>query len=332
MVFLSVSVIVPVYNGARTIISCLESLLVQDYPNELYEIIVVENGSTDETTNLVKKYPVRLLHCERKGPAFARNFGVQYSKAELIAFTDSDCVADPQWLKNLVSAYEDAQVAGAGGKIIPLKEAEYSHIQYYSEINNPLENFLSGEGEFLPHLYTANASYRREMFLKISGFNDKLLTAEDVDLSWRLQLAQGCKLAYVEDALVYHHHRVNKKALARQYRQYGYGEILIDALYHKFSGYPRGLRYQITRLFSQVMALFRYTGSLIIRRYRFQKGMINEFEAIKPGISFLLEWNNILGKVKGLYDTRLMKNLNFSLSLDTDRQLDRFYGKGETGS
>ena len=324
---LSVSIIVPVYNGARTIASCLDSLLAQDYPREFYEIIVVENGSTDETTNIVEKFPVRLLHCERKGPAFARNFGVQYTQADIVAFTDSDCVADSKWLKNLITAYEDDLVAGAGGRIEPLRESEYSHIQYYSEINNPLVNFLSGEGEFLPHLYTANASYRREMFLKVSGFNEKLLTAEDVDLSWRLQLAQGGKLVYVEDALIFHHHRVNKAALARQYRQYGYGEILIDALYCKVPGYPRGLWYQCKRLISQTFALFRYAVSLIIRRFRYQRGMINEFESVKPGISFLLEWNNIQGKLKGLCDTRLMGNPQFSFSLNNDKQLDRFYGK-----
>ena len=110
-----VSVIVPVYNGARTIASCLESLLVQDYPHENYEIIVIENGSSDDTTSIVEKYPIRLFHCERKGPAFARNFGVQRSQADIVAFTDSDCIADPQWLSKLLEAYKDDRILGAGG-------------------------------------------------------------------------------------------------------------------------------------------------------------------------------------------------------------------------
>src|SRR5262245_56398582 len=87
----SVSVIVPVYNGAQSIGNCIESLLKQDYPN--YDIIVVNNNSTDNTVEIVRKYPVRLVFCLERGPAAARNAGINTSTADIIAFTDADCLA-----------------------------------------------------------------------------------------------------------------------------------------------------------------------------------------------------------------------------------------------
>lgn len=98
----SVSVVVPVYNGAETIAACIESLLKQDYPSDRYDIIIVENGSTDNTTEIVKRFPVRLFHSYDKGPAPARNMGLSVSSAEIVAYTDADCVAAPNWLSELV--------------------------------------------------------------------------------------------------------------------------------------------------------------------------------------------------------------------------------------
>ena len=91
----TVSIIIGVYNGADTIAACLESLLSQNYPADAYDIIVVENGSTDSTTEIVERYPVRLYHNSIRGLAAARMFGIARSEAEIVAFTDADCIADP---------------------------------------------------------------------------------------------------------------------------------------------------------------------------------------------------------------------------------------------
>ena len=163
--FPEVSVIVPVYNGAATIDACLESLLNQNYPADCFEIMVVENGSTDNTSEIVESYPeVRLLHSPQRGPGQARNYGVSQSKADIIAFTDADCVADPSWLTELMKGYCDPDVGGIGGKIIAYCHAEITLVERFSCEHSPLINFISGDGEFLPHLYTANASFRRNVF------------------------------------------------------------------------------------------------------------------------------------------------------------------------
>ena len=243
-----VSVIVPVYNGAATIGTCLESLLNQNYPAEAYEIIVVENGSTDETTEIVERYPIRLFHNTQRGPAPARNLGVAESKAEIVAFTDADCVADPNWLGELVKPYKDAETGGVGGAILAYQHANRNIVETFSDEHSPLINFVSGEHEFLPHLYTPNASYRRHLLNEIGGFNSKLVTAEDVDAAWRLQLQTGCKLRYAPQAIIYHHHRTTLKGLARQYRHYGFGEILLDTMYGPYQSYPRHRGYQVRRI------------------------------------------------------------------------------------
>ena len=325
----SVSVVVPVYNGADTIAACLESLLNQTYPADAYEIIVVENGSTDATSAIVEMYPVRLLHSKERGPAPARNLGLARSEADIAAFTDADCVADPDWLSTLVQPYTDVDIGGVGGAILAYAHAERTTVETFSEEQSPLVNFMSGgarsEDEFLPHLYTANASYRRRLLNEVGGFNPSLVTAEDVDLSWRVQLQKGAKLDYVPEAIIYHHHRSTRTGLARQYRQYGFGEVLLDTMYGKHPGYPRGRGYQVRRMLNQTAALPRYALSILLRRARLAAGRATPYQAAVPGLWLLIESNNIRGKLEGLVATRFMTDAQPVLDMDAQALIERFF-------
>ncbi len=318
----SVSVIVPVYNGARTIRACLESLLGQRYP---CEIIVVENGSTDDTSQQVERYAVRLARCEQRGPAAARNAGIACSQAEVIAFTDADCIADPGWVEELVKPYAEAEVGGVGGEIRAYTDGERSEVERFSEEHAPLVNYFSGPGEFLPHLYTANASYRRDLLNQVGGFNPGMLTGEDVDLSWRVQLKTGAKVVYAPQAVVYHHHRASRANLARQYRQYGFGEIMLDTLYRRQPGYPRQRRFQFQRMLKQVAALPRYLVSILLRRMRLASGKITSYEASAPELWFLIESNNLRGKIEALVATRGMRDPVGALHLDAAHFIQQYY-------
>jgi len=326
----TVSIVVPVYNGADTIATCLESLLNQDYPAEAYEIIVAENGSTDNTTEIVKEYPVRLFHSDRRGPSPARNLGVSHSQADIIAFTDADCVATPQWLSQLVQPYVQPKVGGVGGAVggamLGYDHPNRNMIEKFSDECSPLVNFISGEDEFLPRLYTANASYRRYLFEEIGGFNTNLVTAEDVDLAWRLQLKKkNIKLCYASEAVIYHHHRTTRTGLARQYRQYGFGEILLDTMYGKYPGYPRNRAYQFRRIFEQILALPRYGISALVRCARWIGGRATSYQAVTPLLCFLIESNNIRGKFEGLMATRFMTDAEPALNMDAEIIIERFF-------
>lgn len=300
-----ISVIVPVYNGAGTIETCIESLLDQRGAPP-YEVLIVENGSTDDTSEVVARYPVRLLHSDQRGPAAARNHGIAHSAGAIIAFTDADCIADPDWLAHLSAAYADPQIVGVGGAIIAYTHAQRNLVERFSDDQAPLINFISGEGEFLPHLYTANASYRRAVLDAMGGFNPHLLTGEDVDLAWRVQLQTGGTLAYAPDAIIRHRHRSSVKRLARQYRQYGFGEIMLDTLYGSQPGYPRTRAFQARRMLRQAAALPRYGASILIRRVRRLRGRASEYDALVPVLNLLIEGSNLLGKIDALYATRLM--------------------------
>jgi glycosyltransferase involved in cell wall biosynthesis len=322
----SVSVIIPVYNGAHTIAACLESMLNQAYPPDAYEVIVVENGSTDSTSAIVQQYPVRLLHSEERGPAAARNLGIANSEAGIVAFTDADCIADPNWLSELVGPYADPQTGGVGGAILAYAHSDRTIVEMFSEENAPLVNFISGEDEFLPHLYTANASYRRSLLSKVGGFNPNLVTGEDVDMSWRVQLQTGAKLRYVPQAIVHHHHRSTRIGLARQYRQYGFGEILLDTMHGNHPGYPRSREYQVRRIISQMATLPRYALSAMIRQARLAAGRTTPYQAAAPQLWLLIEGSCIRGKLEALVATRFMTDAQPALEMERAALIERFYG------
>jgi len=320
-----VSVIIPVYNGAHTIASCLESVLGQTYPGDAYDVIVVENGSTDETSTIAERYPVRLFHSDRRGPAAARNLGLAESDADIVAFTDADCVADAKWLSELVKPYTDPKVGGVGGAILAYEHHNRTIAEAFSEEHSPLVNFVSGEHEFLPHLYTANASYRRGLLAETGAFDPRLVTAEDVDLAWRLQLQTDARVCYSPQAIVYHRHRSTPAGLARQYRQYGFGEILLDTMYGKYPGYPRGRTHQMRRILSQIAALPRYAASTLLRQARLITGGATPYQAAVPRLWFRVESSNILGKIEGLAATRFMTNAQPALDMRAEELVTRYF-------
>jgi len=326
---LTVSIVVPVYNGAGTIATCLESLLHQNYPTEAYEIIVVENNSTDNTTQVVQKYPVRLFHSHEYGPAPARNLGLAKSEAEVVAFTDADCVADPNWLRELIKLYEVPDTGGVGGAILAYQHANRNIVEMFSDEYSPLINFAKGERVFLPDLYAANASYRRQLLKEIGGFNPRLVTADDVDAAWRLQLQTGRKLRYAPQAIIYHHHRATRKGLARQYRQYGFGEIVLDTMYGHCPTYPRNLRFQMRRMLDQLAALPRYALSAGLRQIRLATGRATRYEAAVPQLWFLIESNNLWGKLEALIATRFMIDAQPVLNMRAEVLVSRLFPKGK---
>lgn len=324
-----VSIIIPVYNGARTIASCLESVLNQTYPADGYDVIVVENGSTDETSTIAERYPIRLFHSDRRGPAAARNLGLTQTDADVVAFTDADCVADAEWLSELVKPYADPEIGGVGGAILAYDHHSRTIAETFSEEHSPLVNFVSGEHEFLPHLYTANASYRRSLLLETGAFDPRLVTAEDVDLAWRFQLQTGAGVCYSPQAIVYHHHRSTPAGLARQHRQYGFGEILLDTMYGNYPGYPRGRAYQIRRILSQVAALPRYAASALLRQARLITGGATPYQAAVPRLWLRVESGNIMGKIEGLAATHLMTTAQPALDMRAEELITRYFPSGK---
>lgn len=320
------SIVVPVYNGAHTIAACIESLLGQAYPAGRFDVFVVENGSTDATGEIVGRYPVRLLRSPVRGPAAARNLGFAHSQADIVAFTDADCIAHPRWLAELTRLYaDDPGVGGVGGAILAYAHPQRTDVERFLEEHPPLINWMSSADQYLPHLLTANASYRRVLLHRIDGFNPHHLAADDVDLSWRLQLDLGVRLAYAPKAIVYHHHRATREGLARMYRRTGFVEILLDTMFGGAPGYTRRRPYHLQRLAVQCARLPVYLASAGIRRVRLARGRITPYEAGVPLLALLRESNNIRGKLEGLVATRLMTDADPALNLEAGRMIGRLF-------
>ena len=115
-----VSVVIPVLNGEDMIRECLGSLLRLDYPVARREILIVDNGSTDRTAEIIREFPVRYLREEERGPSKARNLGIVKSQGDIVAFTDVDCVPTRGWLQELVRGFQSAEVGGVAGEIRPI--------------------------------------------------------------------------------------------------------------------------------------------------------------------------------------------------------------------
>ena len=169
-----VSIVLPFFNRVDEVEQCVSSLFRLNVPRgQSVEIIAIDNGSTDGTLEKLQTYPIKVLTCATRGPAAARNVGWKSARARLIAFTDSDCAADPQWLQTLLPLFTDPTLLFAGGYI------EAKHIdtgpafasQIFGFLNN--EVFFRGNAYFPPFLATANVVYRRVRWNKAAGLMRK---------------------------------------------------------------------------------------------------------------------------------------------------------------
>jgi glycosyltransferase involved in cell wall biosynthesis len=220
-----VSIVVPVYNGQAHIADCIESLLNQDFKSGSYDIIVVNNRSTDDTANIVKRYPIRNLFEAKLGPAAARNTGIRASSAHFIAFTDADCIPYSNWLSQIIHAMEKG-VIGAGGSILSYY-GDDPISQYIDEVVfRQRYNILQ---KIPPHITTANACFLRSALHNIGLFDESFPYAagEDRDLGERLAMA-GSRFVFVPTAAVRHKHPQTLESFYNQRFRHAAGQIYAD--------------------------------------------------------------------------------------------------------
>jgi glycosyltransferase involved in cell wall biosynthesis len=221
-----VSVVVCAYNAARTMDKCLASLEHLNYPD--YEVIVVNDGSTDRTLAISESYPYcRIISQENKGLGVARNVGAEAATGEIVAYTDSDCVADPDWLNYLAGAMEAKGLVACGGPNFPPPEDELVPEAVAVSPGAPCPVLL--DDEIAEHIAGCNMAFRRDVLLGIGGFDAVFRAAgDDVDICWRLQDA-GHAIGYSAAATVWHFRRNTVPAYIRQQKGYGKAEALVFA-------------------------------------------------------------------------------------------------------
>ncbi len=216
----SVSVVVPVLNGAATIGDLLRALHAQTSEPPAEEIIVVDNGSTDGTRDIVRRHQVTLLEEPVRGPSAARNRGLRHARGEVIAHCDADTVPTRRWLAELVAPFRDPAVTLAAGQTLsfpPRTPAEryLGRFQLYDAEKNIARAVL-------PFVASMNLAVRRGAALA-TGWDEAMPTSEDVDFCTRLLRRFPGPIAYAPGAILFHRNRNTDDGLRRQAWTYGEG-------------------------------------------------------------------------------------------------------------
>ncbi len=221
-----ISVILCVYNGVERVGKAIESLAasVVRYPD--YEVIVVDDGSTDGTQDLVESYgDVRLIRSEHGGLSKARNLGAAVATGEIFAYTDDDCEVDPGWLYWIARGYAEQGVDAMGGPNIPPVPMDEDEAVVAAAPGAPSHVMLNDSDA--EHIPGCNLTVRRGAFESIGGFSEVYMVAgDDVDFCWRLEEA-GFRIGFHGAAFVWHRRRTSFYRYFKQQRGYGKAEALL---------------------------------------------------------------------------------------------------------
>lgn len=214
------SVIICVHNRALQIAACLDSLLALDFEN--FEIIAVDDASTDSTVEVLENYrersdsstPVRVVRNSRNlGVSGARNAGIEAARGEVIAFTDSDCTVDRQWLTKLAAPFSDPRIGAVSGQVEDAPARSYAERAYRGTCR------IHPAGVQARNLVGCNMAFRGGV-LRRHLFDPALrYGCDEDDVAWRIR-REGLGIAHVPDALVLHDHHLDARGYLRMaYRQ-----------------------------------------------------------------------------------------------------------------
>jgi GT2 family glycosyltransferase len=251
-----ISVAVCSYNGSRTIRECLEGLKRVEYPN--FEVIVINDGSTDATAAIASEYNYRIITTENAGLSSARNAALRVAKGEIIAYLDDDAIPDRHWLYHLAATFRQTNHAAVGGPNIAPPQSNTVADCVDNAPGGPIHVLITDE--VAEHLPGCNLAVRKSCLEAVGGFDPRFRVAgDDVDLCWRLQ-ERGWTLGFSPGAMVLHHRRYTIRGYWKQQKGYGKAEALLErkwpdkynsAGHHTFTGrmYGRGM----------IHVLFRHT-------------------------------------------------------------------------
>jgi GT2 family glycosyltransferase len=201
---INISVVIATYNRSVSLMETMHALVQQDFHPARFEVIVVNDGSTDQTIEKLKQFKAlapfqfSFFTQANKGPAAARNKGIMEAVGNIIAFTDDDCIPDHNWLTSIYQSFEmNMQVGLQGGT--------YTDVDKITPLTHQIDNVKGN-----PSVPTCNAAYLRSVLLKVNGFDEEFPFPhnEDADLAWRI--AKQGAIGFNRDMKVYHPTRIDK--------------------------------------------------------------------------------------------------------------------------
>jgi GT2 family glycosyltransferase len=259
----TVSVVVCAKNEEALIARCLASLGRCDYPG--LEVVFCDDGSTDRTLELARRFPVTVLALEHGGLSAARNAGIAASSGEIVAFLDADAECQPEWPYHLALSLEDDGVVATGGPNLSPEGAPFVERAVALSPGIPLHVLVADDRA--EHVPGCNMAFRRGPLEEVGGFDPAYTSAgDDVDVCWKL-LDRGGQIAFAPAAQVRHHRPSTVPTYLRQQRSYGRAErMLAGAHRHRFNTFGQarwaGFIYGGTRLLPALLRPVVYHGPM----------------------------------------------------------------------
>ncbi len=290
-----VSVIICTYNRSELLRGSISAVLEQSYPSDKYEILVVDNNSSDDTPHVVASLAssslveIRYLFEKQQGLSYARNKGILCAKGEIIAFTDDDTLAQYNWIRAAVNAFDDMRVACVGGPVRPVWPMEKPHwliarLEPYLAINEFDDARKQGFFNLPPVFpYGANIFFRKAIFSKLGLFRTnlgrkglQLLTNDDVDMCAQI-IAHGLRIAFAEHAVMLHKiapDRMTKKWFIRRLYWQGRSDAVLGSNMSNMLGVRNSIYNLICRIFNSRSILSSAAHSIVFFGYLHQSVLI----------------------------------------------------------
>lgn len=229
-----VSVVVPALNCAEDVRGFADSMKKQDYPADRFEVIVVDNGSSDDTFGRSRAAGLVALQRKEKGRARALNTGVEAARGEIIMTTDLSCRAEPHWIRTVVdtfSAHPEAGCVAGEIKLLRTTGGAVIDFQERSSYMSPLLALNRTRLPFMPFADGANASFRKRVFDEIGGFEESFVKAADVEICYRMFVLTDYMLVFNRSALMWEPGEPSLRALLHQRFRMGIGWNLMRMKY-----------------------------------------------------------------------------------------------------
>lgn len=226
-----VSILIPTLNVGHTIGDVLNSLFNLRYPNDKYEVIILDSFSSDDTKDIALKYPLKFYQIKGTPPV-VYNFILNKIKGDFIALADGDAIVDENWLNCLMDCFNEPDIKGAGGLCLTWNKDKLVPRSIGYELQDRYERMPSE----ISRIATMNVIYKKDVIQEVGGFNEKLPIAYDTDIGHKIK-GRGYRIIFEPSAIVYHFNRPTLKSFYKQ--QYIYGKN-VPKLYLKNRKIARG--------------------------------------------------------------------------------------------
>ncbi|MBE0472482.1 MAG: glycosyltransferase, partial [Methyloprofundus sp.] len=287
---------------------CLDALENQSYPSELFEVIIVDNGSSDNSIEVLKRKKVKYFIENKRGRSSALNLGVKNSSGTIICTTDISCLAEPDWISNIVKAFQkDPNIGCVAGEIEIIDEPKNNIIEFQKRHNymSPMHAKKRNKLPYLPFADGANASFKKELFDQIGLFDKNFIKAADVEICYRMQILTPYKIVFDENCLVREPGEHSLYALLKQRYKIGKGTILLQKKFPELFNYKKEKENQLKKFYwkitNKAITFYHFTKNIIFSITN-NKAKENAYDQL---VIYLMNISQLLGAFLEKY---LLKN------------------------